>query len=163
MKLDPRESLAQLVLRVLLALLEKREREEPEENQELLDPLGLQEREELLVTGVSQVRMVSLVLRVRLVIVVFLELLGLKVPLVTLDAQGSQVFLEPEVLLDVLEMQVLRAKLDLVECPEKMVAQALLVLWEPVDNQELWDSPDQKEPMVNPENQVKKVLWVVLV
>ncbi|TNM86842.1 hypothetical protein fugu_007072 [Takifugu bimaculatus] len=93
---DPRESLAHLVHKVPLALLVKKAREVLEENLEVPDPLDLPEREELLVTVVSRVRMGLLVERVPLVTVVFLALLGLKVLVGTRDALENLASLEPE-------------------------------------------------------------------
>lgn len=163
MKPVPKESLAQLVLKVPLVPPVRREREEPEESLELLDHSDLPEREELLVTVVSQVRTVWLVLRVPPEIVVFLELVDLRVLLGILVALASPASPEPGVSLDVLEMLVLRAKLDLLVLLEKMVVLGLLVLRELVDSQESWDSPDPREPMVNLEKLVRKALWVALV
>lgn len=163
MKLVLKESWAQLVPKAPLVPLVRREREEPEESPALLDHSDLQEREELLVTVVSQVKMVWLVLRALLVTVVFLELVDPKVPLEIPAAQESLAFLEPEVSLDVLEMLVLKAKLGLLELLEKMVAPVLLVLRELAGSQESWDSPDPREPMVNLEKLVRRVLWVALV
>lgn len=135
-KLDPRESLDLLVPKVPLALQEKKEREAPGESLELLDHSDLQEREELLVTVVSPVRMVLLVLRVPPVTVVFLVLLGLKVLLEILDAQESLDCPEPEVLLVVPEMLGLKAKLDPLVLLVRTVAPAHPVLREPADSQE---------------------------
>lgn len=125
--------------------------------------MDLQEKEELLVTVVSQVRMVWLELRALPVIVVFLELVDRKEPLEIPAAQESPAFPEPEVSLDVLEMLVLRGKLDLLELQEKMAAPGLLVLRELADSQESWDSPDPREPTENLEKLVRRVLWVALV
>lgn len=104
-----------------------------------------------------------LVLRALPVIVVLLELLDLKVPLEIPVAQESPAYLEPGVSQDVLEMLVLRAKLDLLELLEKMAAPGLLVLRELADSQESWDSLDPREPMVNLEKLVRRVWWVALV
>uniref|UniRef100_A0AAV2LZM8 VWFC domain-containing protein n=1 Tax=Knipowitschia caucasica TaxID=637954 RepID=A0AAV2LZM8_KNICA len=162
-RLAPKESLAQVVLRVPPAPLVKREREEPEESLELPDPSDLQEREVHLVTVVSQVRMVLLVLREPLAIAELLELLDPKEALETPAAQESLASPEPEASLGVLEMLVLKAKLDLLELLVKMAALVPLVRWEPEDSLESWDSLDPKEPLVNLESLVRRVLWVALV
>ncbi|CAN9515348.1 unnamed protein product [Ophioblennius macclurei] len=134
-KLDLKESLAPPVPWEPQALQERKEREELVESLELLDHSDLQEREELLVTVVSPVRMVLLVPRVPLATVVFPVLLGLKVLLETPVAQESPAFLEPEVLLVVLEILVLKAKLDPLVLLVRTVVPALLVLRELVDSQ----------------------------
>jgi len=126
-KRDPKESLAPLVLKVPLALLVRKEREALEESLELLDHSDLQEREELLVTVVSQVRMVLLVLRELLVTGVFQALLAPREVPETPAALGSLACLEPEVSLAVPEMLVLRANLAQPAPLVRMVVPAPLV------------------------------------
>lgn len=108
----------------------RRGREEQEESLVLLDHLDPLAREELLVTVVSQVRMVLLVPRAPLVTVVFPEWVGLRVALEILAAQESLACLEPEVSQVALEMLVLKAKLVHLVLLVRMVAPGLLVLWE---------------------------------
>jgi len=162
-KLAPRESLALPVPKVPPAQLARREREEREESLALLDHWDHLAREELLVTVVSQVRMVLLVLRGPLATVGFLEWLGRRVPVETPDAQENLACLEPEVSLGDPEMLVLKAKLVQLVLRVRTVAPDLLVLREPADSRESWDSPDQREPTVSLVKPERRDFWAVLV
>jgi len=121
-RLDPRESWAWLDPKEPPDPLVRRAREEPEESPAPPDPSDPLEREELLVTVVSQVRMVLLEPREPPVTEVFLVLLGLRVLEETPDALESLASPEPEVLLVVPEMLVPKEKLDPVVLPVRTVA-----------------------------------------
>lgn len=162
-RLDPKESLDQLAPREPLVLLERRGREDPEGSPARLDPLDLQEREELLVTVVSQDRMVWPVPREPLVSAVPVESVDPRELTEILVALESLVYLVPEVLLVALVMLVPKAKLDLVELPERMGDPDPRDQWEPEDSPVSWDSLGLREPLVSLAKEGRKVCSELLV
>lgn len=157
----PRERLDLLGPREPLALLVKKENEVLEESPVALDLSAPLEREVLLATVVSQVKMVWQVPRVPLESEGLVAWLVLRVPMVTRVVLENLVFLEPGVLLAALVMLVLKAKLVLLEPLEKTVALVLLVLRELVGSLASWVSLAPKEPMASLAKLVRKD-WLVL-
>ncbi|CAL8250632.1 unnamed protein product [Arctogadus glacialis] len=144
-RLDPKESSAPWDPKVAQDLQEKRASEEPEESPALPDHSDPPEREEHLVTVVSQVKMVLLALRGLQGTAVCLGLQGPREAPGTPVAPESLVFPAPGVLLAVLVMLVPKAKLALLVPLVRTVAPAHPDPWGPEDSLESWGSQDPRE------------------
>lgn len=146
-----------------MAPRERRAREAPVESLALLDPSDPLEREVLLVTVVSQDKMVLPVPREPLVSADLPVWAELREPTETPVALASLACLVPEVLLAALVMLDLKEKLDPQVLLVKMVALAHPALRVREDSLASWASLDQRELGASPAKVERKVFWEPLV